>query len=112
MRQAGSWRATWSSTASTCAGLSPEACAYMRGNRMAMIFQDPMMTLNPVLRIDVQMIEAILAHDDVSHAAARERARETLVKVGIPSPDERLEGVSASILRRHAPACRLSRSRC
>ena len=71
--------------------LSPEGLRHMRGNRMAMIFQDPMMTLNPVLRIDVQMIEAILAHDDVSHAAARERARETLVKVGIPSPDERLE---------------------
>jgi len=72
-------------------GLSPEGLRHMRGNRMAMIFQDPMMTLNPVLRIDVQMIEAILAHDDVGHAAARERARETLVKVGIPSPDERLE---------------------
>jgi peptide/nickel transport system ATP-binding protein len=71
--------------------LSPEGLRHMRGNRMAMIFQDPMMTLNPVLRIDVQMIEAILAHDNVSHAAARERARETLVKVGIPSPDERLE---------------------
>jgi peptide/nickel transport system ATP-binding protein len=71
--------------------LSPEGLRHMRGNRMAMIFQDPMMTLNPVLRIDVQMIEAILAHDDVSQAAARERARETLVKVGIPSPDERLE---------------------
>ena len=71
--------------------LSPEGMRHMRGNRIAMIFQDPMMTLNPVLRIDVQMIEAILAHDDVSHAAARARARETLVKVGIPSPDERLE---------------------
>jgi peptide/nickel transport system ATP-binding protein len=71
--------------------LSPDGLRRMRGNRIAMIFQDPMMTLNPVLRIDVQMIEAILAHDEVSHAAARERARETLVKVGIPSPDERLE---------------------
>ena len=37
----------------------------MRGNRIAMIFQDPMMTLNPVLRIDTQMIEAILAHESV-----------------------------------------------
>jgi peptide/nickel transport system ATP-binding protein len=63
----------------------------MRGNRVAMIFQDPMMTLNPVLRIDVQMIEAILAHEPVSKASARARARESLVKVGIPSPDERLE---------------------
>jgi peptide/nickel transport system ATP-binding protein len=49
-----------------------------------------MMTLNPVLRIDAQMIEAIRAHHDVSKAAARARAREALVKVGIPSPDERL----------------------
>jgi peptide/nickel transport system ATP-binding protein len=71
--------------------LSPEELRHMRGNRMAMIFQDPMMTLNPVLRIDAQMIEAILAHDDVSRATARDRARDTLVKVGIPSPDERLE---------------------
>ena len=71
--------------------LSPEGLRQMRGNRMAMIFQDPMMTLNPVLRIDAQMIEAILAHDDVSRASARDRARETLVKVGIPSPDERLD---------------------
>ena len=71
--------------------LNSEGMRNMRGNRIAMIFQDPMMTLNPVLRIDVQMIEAILAHDDVSYASARARARETLVKVGIPSPDERLE---------------------
>jgi len=71
--------------------LSPEELRQMRGNRVAMIFQDPMMTLNPVLRIDVQMIEAILAHDNVSDASARARAREALVKVGIPSPDERLE---------------------
>ncbi|MFO1317072.1 MAG: ABC transporter ATP-binding protein [Burkholderiales bacterium] len=71
--------------------LSAEELRNMRGNRMAMIFQDPMMTLNPVLRIDVQMIEAILAHDRVSRASARARAREALVKVGIPSPDERLD---------------------
>jgi peptide/nickel transport system ATP-binding protein len=42
----------------------------MRGNRIAMIFQDPMMTLNPVLRIDTQMIEAIRAHEKVSRSAA------------------------------------------
>ena len=71
--------------------LSPEAMRQLRGNRIAMIFQDPMMTLNPVLRIDAQMIEAILAHDNVSEAPARARAREALVKVGIPSPDERLD---------------------
>ncbi|MFO1397069.1 MAG: ABC transporter ATP-binding protein [Burkholderiales bacterium] len=70
--------------------LDAERMRAMRGNRVAMIFQDPMMTLNPVLRIDVQMIEAILAHDDVGKASARARAREALVAVGIPSPDERL----------------------
>jgi len=71
--------------------LSPEALRQLRGNRIAMIFQDPMMTLNPVLRIDTQMIEAIQAHAKVSARAARARAREALVKVGIPSPDERLD---------------------
>jgi len=49
-----------------------------------------MMTLNPVMRIDVQMIEAILAHKQVTPAIARLRAREALSKVGIASPDERL----------------------
>ncbi|MDX2218846.1 MAG: ABC transporter ATP-binding protein [Burkholderiales bacterium] len=62
----------------------------IRGNRIAMIFQDPMMTLNPVLRIDTQMIEAVLAHHDVSRDEALCRSREVLVQVGIPSPDERL----------------------
>ena len=46
-------------------GLSPEEMRQVRGNRMAMIFQDPMMTLNPVLRIDTQMVEAVKAHQDV-----------------------------------------------
>jgi peptide/nickel transport system ATP-binding protein len=62
----------------------------LRGNRIAMVFQDPMMTLNPVLRIDTQMIEAVRAHANVSHTTARERARAALVQVGIASPDERL----------------------
>jgi peptide/nickel transport system ATP-binding protein len=69
---------------------SPEELRQLRGNRIAMIFQDPMMTLNPVLRIDVQMVEAILAHEKVPRATALARARTALVKVGIPSPDERL----------------------
>jgi peptide/nickel transport system ATP-binding protein len=69
---------------------APAAMRQVRGNRIAMIFQDPMMTLNPVLRIDTQMIEAIRAHADVSRGAALERARDALVRVGIPSPEERL----------------------
>ena len=71
--------------------MSPEQMRALRGNRIAMIFQDPMMTLNPVLRIDTQMIEAVQAHNNVSKAAARELAREALGRVGIPSPDERLQ---------------------
>jgi len=70
--------------------LAPEAMRRVRGKRIAMIFQDPMMTLNPVLRVDTQMIEAIQAHADVGRAAARERARDALARVGIPAPEERL----------------------
>jgi peptide/nickel transport system ATP-binding protein len=70
--------------------LDPESWRKLRGNRVSMIFQDPMMTLNPVLRIDTQMVEAVLAHHAVSRAAALERCREALVRVGIASPDERL----------------------
>jgi peptide/nickel transport system ATP-binding protein len=71
-------------------GASEAQWRQLRGNRIAMVFQDPMMTLNPVLRIDTQMIEAVRAHADVSHAIARDRARAALTQVGIASPDERL----------------------
>jgi peptide/nickel transport system ATP-binding protein len=72
-------------------GASEERLRQLRGGKMAMIFQDPMMTLNPVLRIDTQMIEAVQAHDrSCSRARARERCIEALGKVGIPSPAERL----------------------
>ncbi|WP_016832914.1 ABC transporter ATP-binding protein [Herbaspirillum lusitanum] len=70
--------------------LPAEDMRRIRGNRIAMIFQDPMMTLNPVLRIDTQMIEAVRAHQDVSKDAALAMAREALVRVGIAAPDERL----------------------
>jgi peptide/nickel transport system ATP-binding protein len=72
--------------------LDDRAWRSIRGNRVAMVFQDPMMTLNPVLRIDTQMIEAVRAHHDVTRTAALERCRAALVRVGIPSPDERLQG--------------------
>ena len=70
--------------------LDETAWRKLRGNRIAMIFQDPMMTLNPVLRIDTQMVEAVLAHQSVSRESALERCREALAQVGIASPDERL----------------------
>jgi peptide/nickel transport system ATP-binding protein len=72
--------------------LGEQAWRKLRGNRVAMIFQDPMMTLNPVLRIDTQMVEAVRAHREVSRESALARCRETLVRVGIASPDERLRG--------------------
>tara|TARA_Y100000589_G_scaffold331131_1_gene383403 strand:+ start:1299 stop:2288 length:990 start_codon:yes stop_codon:yes gene_type:complete len=72
-------------------GLDDEQMQGLRGNRIAMIFQDPMMTLNPVLRVDTQMIETVLAHDkSISKDEARQRSRDALGQVGIPSPDERL----------------------
>jgi peptide/nickel transport system ATP-binding protein len=68
-----------------------DAMRRLRGDRIAMIFQDPMMTLNPVLRIDTQMIETVLAHQAVSRERARELSRAALGRVGIPSPDDRLK---------------------
>ncbi|WP_424193515.1 ABC transporter ATP-binding protein [Ampullimonas aquatilis] len=70
--------------------LPAPALRQLRGNRIAMIFQDPMLTLNPVLRIDTQMIETLQAHQAISKTDARNKARAALVKVGIAAPDERL----------------------
>ncbi|PDT11040.1 ABC transporter ATP-binding protein [Rhizobium sp. M1] len=69
---------------------SDEEMRQLRGKRIAMVFQDPMMTLNPVLTVGTQMVEAVQAHDRVSKDAARQRARDALALVGIPSPEERL----------------------
>lgn len=71
--------------------LSDDAMRALRGNRIAMVFQDPMMTLNPVLRIDTQMVEAIQAHRSVPRNDARRMACRALDRVGIPSPLERLK---------------------
>lgn len=71
-------------------GLAERDWRAIRGRRIAMIFQDPMMTLNPVLRICTQMTEAIHAHRKLSRAQALEEAHQALARVGIPSPGERL----------------------
>lgn len=71
-------------------GAKEETLRRIRGRRIAMIFQDPMMTLNPVLTVETQMVETVLAHEAVSRAIARERSVEVLGKVGIASPSERL----------------------
>ncbi len=62
----------------------------IRGNDMAMIFQDPMTFLNPVLKIGTQLIEPIMNHNKISKQEAQERAIELMRKVGIPSPETRL----------------------
>ena len=72
-------------------GATEQRLQKLRGKEIAMIFQDPMMTLNPVLRVDTQMVEAIHAHEKVSAKAALARARDALAMVGIPSPEERLQ---------------------
>lgn len=70
--------------------LCPEAMRQIRGNRIAMIFQDPMMTLNPVLTIGTQMVETLQAHSSMSTAEATALALEKLRQVAIPSPEKRL----------------------
>jgi oligopeptide transport system ATP-binding protein len=71
--------------------LSDEEMRQVRGNSIAMVFQDPMTSLNPVLRVGHQIAEAIRAHRPVSRSAARARAVELLEQVGIPSGDRRLD---------------------
>ena len=71
-------------------GLPEAEMRRLRGSRIAMVFQDPMSTLNPVQRVDAQMIEAVRAHRNVSRSAAREQASEALAAMGIASPNERL----------------------
>ncbi len=63
----------------------------IRGNDIAMIFQDPMTSLNPVHKIGSQIVEAILLHKDVSRKQARARAVEVLKEVGIPRAERRVD---------------------
>ena len=64
----------------------------VRGNRISMIFQEPMTALNPVHRIGNQIVEAVKLHEpDLPRTNARQRALEMLERVGIPAPDQRLK---------------------
>lgn len=69
---------------------SEERLRDLRGDRIAMIFQDPLMTLNPVLSIGEQMSEAILEHRSCSRQEALDEAAKALARVGISSPEARL----------------------
>ena len=70
---------------------SPRRLREIRGNEIAMIFQDPMTSLNPVHKIGDQLAEAMRLHEDVSKKQARARALELLKAVGIPRPERRLD---------------------
>jgi peptide/nickel transport system ATP-binding protein len=72
-------------------GVPAERLRRVRGRRIAMVFQDPMMTLNPVLCIGAQMSLALRAHERIGEAEALARARDALGRVGIPHPAERLD---------------------
>ena len=71
--------------------LSEEEMRKIRGNKIALISQDPMTSLNPVLTVGEQIIEAIRLHQGLGKKAAKEKAIEMLAKVGIPSPRERVD---------------------
>jgi peptide/nickel transport system ATP-binding protein len=70
--------------------LDKDQLRQLRGDRIAMIFQDPMMSLNPVLRIDTQLIETLKAHRAIDKQHAIQRATKLLRAMGIPSPEARL----------------------
>lgn len=61
-----------------------------RGNKISMIFQDPMTSLNPVFKIGYQLMEAVLTHNQVSKQEAREKAIQALKEVGIPDAEDSL----------------------
>lgn len=71
--------------------LSEEEMRRVRGNRISLISQDPMTSLNPVLTIGEQIMEAIQLHQGLDKAAAKIKAIEMLTKVGIPSPEKRVD---------------------
>ncbi len=71
--------------------LSPNKLREIRGAQIAMIFQEPMSSLNPVLTIGSQIVEAIRAHEPVSKKEATDRAVELLTVVSIPDPDHRMK---------------------
>jgi oligopeptide/dipeptide ABC transporter ATP-binding protein len=95
-------------------GLPASELRTVRGSQIGMIFQEPMTSLNPVFRIGQQIEEVLLLHQRLDAAAARQQALELLGRVGIPSPDQRLDqyphelsgGMKQRVMIAMAIACR------
>ncbi|TMQ65098.1 MAG: ABC transporter ATP-binding protein, partial [Candidatus Eisenbacteria bacterium] len=97
-------------------GLSGDAMRKIRGKEISMIFQEPMTSLNPVYSCGEQIIEAVVLHEKVDRARARQRAIEMLGLVGIPVPEQRVDeyphqmsgGMRQRVMIAMALACRPS----
>ena len=72
-------------------GADPEEVRKLRGDEMAMIFQDPLSALHPYYTIGDQLTEAVLVHNDISEKEAKAKAAQMLTKVGIPSVEQRID---------------------
>ncbi|MEW6565356.1 MAG: ABC transporter ATP-binding protein [Spirochaetota bacterium] len=71
--------------------MTPNQIRDIRGNKISMIFQDPMTSLNPFLKISTQMVETLVLHQGLSKAAARDKAIEMLKLAGIPAAEKRID---------------------
>jgi peptide/nickel transport system ATP-binding protein len=75
----------------------------LRGKHIGMVFQDPLTSLNPLLRIGDQLTETMLEHLDISRDEARKRAAAALDEVGIPAAAQRLDSYPHEFSGWHAP---------
>ena len=85
-------------------GAGEDVMKHVRGNKVSIIFQDPMTSLNPTYTIGHQLMEAITLHTDRNRKQAWDRAVEMLRLVNVNEPEKRMKQYPYRVLRRHAPA--------